>query len=366
LNLDEKHLNNLRTGIPLEDIERIHVNTKSFIEVVHFLEKEIDVARKINKLRKIFLVGPRGMGKTHILSMLEDSYINHTDYILFSVKKTFEPVDLIKTLVRNWGKTKLIEELQQIKKRNGFSASLELFKYLEDEITNFSPFNIAISLIDDPEFGFLAWKWMTDRLGQGEVNSLRYGRIKITRNITNEEALRYFKSFCLFLKLSSGKTPIILIDEFQRLSSLTKRKKNYVKDFLVDLINENWDIGIFICIFCTDLAWEEVEGDPYSRSIGLTRRSRKIDLFGLSNVTEAEELFNNLLTFYPKDLFNKIEDFVSDRNLLRLLYDQTLRNPGNIIKGLIENIDEFLMQTNGVISPKTTNDLINTLLDEEE
>lgn len=339
-----KALNMLRSGIPPEDVSLIHVDTSNFLDVIESLRKEIKSARATQSLRNIYLVAPRGLGKTHILRVLEKKFAVDSNYTVVYIGKPEEPILLIKSLIKSLGKENLEKEIQNYKVKRNLTTTTEVFQSLQESITNLESFNIAISYLDDPEFGFLSWKWLTDRLGPGEVSSLRFGRAKITKNIPDSKALELLKALTHFLRISSQKCLIILIDEFTRIIDLTPRKRKVFKGFLVDLINEIWPNGLFICFASTDLSWKEIEEDEYSVSIGLTRRARKIDLLGLSSVQEAEQIFERILQFFPSDKENDIREFVKNTKLIDKLYSEFQRNPGEIIRNLIERIEGFLNQ----------------------
>lgn len=340
-----KALNMLRSGIPPEDVDLIHVDTNNFSDVLESLKNEIKSARATQSIRNIYLVAPRGLGKTHILRVLEKRFCEDSNYTVVYLRKPEEPISLIKALIKNLGKENFENEIKNFKEKRNLSSANDVFQSLQESIIILESFNIAISYLDDPEFGFLSWKWLTDRLGPGEVSSLRFGRAKITKNIPDSKALDLLKALTHFLKISSQKCLIILIDEFTRITDLTPRKKNAFKGFLVDLINEIWPNGLFICFASTDLSWKEIEEDEYSVSIGLTRRARKIDLLGLSSVHEVKQIFEKILPFFPANKETTIKEFVNNTKLLEKLYSEFQRNPGEIIRKLIENIEQFLNKT---------------------
>ena len=333
-------LNFLKRGIPPEDPRSIHISTRSNKRSITKILVEIKEAINESDLRLLAIVGPRGIGKTHIMKLLNADAFDKEGIISTYIRAMPpSPIDFVKDLVKELGReffknliNELIEESQSLS---------EVFQRLFD-ISGSYDLSVALTKITDSTESDLVWKWLIDRIGRSELGKIYLEEKKISKNMQEKDAISLFKGVIDIICDISGKGFCILIDEVDDISALTPKYKKLLKRFLVKLINEDWNSGVFIGLGCTDAAWRELYKDPYSQKSGLSRRLSKVELFQFDSKNDAKKIVEKILELvserYDQDLSNIFDD-----EKIEKIYEEELYYPGRIVKRVVEICEEHLL-----------------------
>ncbi|MFX1283260.1 MAG: hypothetical protein ACFFB5_06375 [Promethearchaeota archaeon] len=331
----------LRQGIPPENLEPFQIETESFKTSFYRLTHEMTEANRFNSKRLIAVVGQRGYGKTHLFKIVESH-----------VRKENLPF----ILVNIDAKSTLIENFNEICRKMGLAffyhlkrKALDIFNLNNDidlyykllEITNAPMFSISIARLqtsDEP----IIWKWLTSRIGLREINKVKIGKNRISRNLRDEDIIQTLFILAILCKKVLDKSLVIILDELAIISKMNKKENHNFKHFLVNFINSELITSMFILLGCTSASWEELVQEPYSVSIGLSRRLLSIELFGLKNFDEANMIGEKIINFYRE---TETTRFDIENGGIERIYDETNRNTGYFIRNLVAFIEKQIIDS---------------------
>jgi hypothetical protein len=251
-------------------------------------------------MRLVALVGQRGFGKTHLFQTIED-YVTEENlpYIITKIDMKRTLVDTFYEIAKKLGKEFFFNLKTSVRQRYGCTDDSMIFSKLL-AITNDPMLSTAIVRIEYDIDEGITWKWLTKGIGFREINKVKHDKNRISRNLKEKDILDVILAIAKLSRDVLDKCLVILIDEVAVLTCMRRREQNEFKHFLVELINKNLPISIFVCLGCISSAWEALQ-DNYSVTIGLSRRLLSVELMGLSSFDEANLLAENICQFLPRN-----------------------------------------------------------------
>ena len=330
----------LRNGVPpVNQLNEIYSPTESSISCLNIINLEINDVIKRNEFRILSLVAPRGFGKSFLMKFKnEQNIINSNSISVYSSEFPSSPVDFLKKFVNLLGKNFFLSILKEIKNQNAISNQKDLYLFL-NQISQHMELSIALISLENKEFSDISWKYLTSNLGFREINKIIFENMRISKNIKDEDSVNFLIGLWKIIKRVYNKGICYFIDEVDDLLNYSRKSKREMKKFLVKLINQVPNLGVFICLGCTDAVWRELHDDPFSESCGLSRRLRCTNIPGIT-IDEAILISDKIIEIYLKE-YELDSEIPFDREKVIELYEACSRNLGNYISSLISFLDEF-------------------------
>lgn len=350
----ERILDCLRQGIPPEDPRIVHVETKSASTVIKRMKQDLNAVVSRKSFRILAIVGPRGLGKSHIMKMVASEFGRIQDADAQTIPVYLEeagaPLQILKSFFSTIGSSLLCDLVRKSRAKLRSTNDIDLFKYFLD-LSNSTNLSVALTRIDCEGMEGIVWKWLTETIGLREINKVSVGLNRLSRNMRTEEAFELLKGIITIISEIYEKPICLLIDEVHQIQELKRKDHMNTKRFIFNLTNTNWNFGIFIGLGCTAKAWRDLADDPYSQSIGLSRRLRKVDLVGLSSIEEAIEIYTKILSLVASKWRTNVENTITPE-IIEELYEEAERNPGQFVSKLMDKIDDITAANTEVVKKK--------------